>query len=213
MLSQANYFSTLDLASGYWQVPIHPDDRQKTTFTTPMGLYESNWMPFGSGNAPATFQRLRESCLGDMNFESLLIYLDDIIVFAPDFSTHLKHLEQVFSHLAQHGLKLRPNNCHLFWSSVQYLGHVVSEMGVTPVEGKVEAVSAWPQLKTVTERRAFLGLIGCYRCFIEKFTRVVTPLHALLVGCSQKKTQSKHTTDRLDYRVRNSISGPERSPD
>lgn len=83
-----------------------------------MGLYEFNWMPFGLRNAPATFQRLMEYCLGDANFETLLICLDDVNVFAPDFATLLKHLEQALACLAQHGLKLRPDKGHLFQSSV-----------------------------------------------------------------------------------------------
>ena len=189
MLSKAKYFSTLDLASGYWQVPVHPDDRQKTAFTTPMGLFEFDRMPMGLCNAPATFQRLMESCLGDKNFESLLIYLDDLIVFAPDFSTHLLYLEQVFQRLSQYGLKLKPSKCHLFQPKVKYLGHVVTEAGVTPVADKVRAVSEWPQPKTVRELRAFLGLVGYYRRFIKDFAKVAMPLHGLLVGHPKKESR------------------------
>lgn len=140
-------------------------------------------MPFGLRNAPATFQRLMESCLGEINFESLLIYLDDVIVFAPDFATHLEYLEQVFTRLVKHGLK------NLFQPSVQYLGHVVSEKGVTPMEEEVKAVSAWPQPTTVKELRAFLGVIGYYHRFVQNFAKVAAPLHALLVGCPQKQTR------------------------
>ncbi|PIK44838.1 putative thy-1 membrane glycoprotein isoform X1 [Apostichopus japonicus] len=96
-LSKAKLFSTLDLASGFWQVMMSPEDRSKTAFTTPMGLYEFNRMPFGLCNAPATFQRLMQGCLGDLNYESVLLYIDDIIVFSEDFDTHLNRLGKVLA--------------------------------------------------------------------------------------------------------------------
>lgn len=127
-------------------------------------------MPFGLCNAPTTFQRLMESCLGEMNFESLLIYLDDVIVFAHDFATHLEYL-----------------------SSVPALCSVSGPCGVGerrhPMEEKVKAVSAWPQPTTVKELRAFLGLKVYYHRFIQNFAEVAAPLHALLVGCPQKQTR------------------------
>jgi len=92
-LKSAKWYSTLDLASGYWQVEMHPMDREKTAFTTPLGLYEFNRMPFGLCNAPATFQRLMQRCLGNLVNDSLLIYLDDVVVFSPDFNSHLRHLK------------------------------------------------------------------------------------------------------------------------
>lgn len=95
-LKAAKWYSTLDLASGYWQVEMDPADREKTAFTTPFGLYEFERMPFGLCNAPATFQRLMQRCLGNMVNESLLIYLDDVVVFSPDFDGHVRHLEEVF---------------------------------------------------------------------------------------------------------------------
>lgn len=93
-----------------------------------MGLFEFDRMPFGLGNAPATFQRLMQTCLGEQNLESLLIYLDDVIVYSADFATHLKHLDFVFRKLSQHGLKLKPEKGHLLHKEVQYLGHRVSEV-------------------------------------------------------------------------------------
>lgn len=185
-LKKARWFSTLDLASGYWQVEVAPSDREKTAFTTPMGLFEFERMPFGLCNAPATFQRLMEACLGDMNTEALLIYLDDVIVFADDFTTHLKNLEAVFSRLLQFGLKLKPAKCSLLRSSVQFLGHVVTSEGVLPDPEKVSAVQSWKAPTTVTELRAFLGFVGYYRRFIEGFSRIAAPLHGLLVGVSPK---------------------------
>lgn len=105
-LKQAAWYSTLDLASGYWQVDLDPKDREKTAFTTPLGLYEFQRMPFGLCNAPATFQRLMQLCLGGQVHDSLLIYLDDVVVYSSDFDTHIKHLEQVFGKLADHWLKV-----------------------------------------------------------------------------------------------------------
>ncbi|KAK7915620.1 hypothetical protein WMY93_011381 [Mugilogobius chulae] len=119
----------LDLASGYWQVEVEPADQEKTAFTTPFGLYEFERMPFGLCNAPATFQRLMQRCLGNMVNDFLLIYLDDVVVFSADFDSHLAHLEEVFRKLSDHGLKLQPRKCCLFQKSVTYLGHVISEAG------------------------------------------------------------------------------------
>nr|XP_054592228.1 uncharacterized protein LOC129157094 [Nothobranchius furzeri] len=109
-LTRAEWFSTLDLASGYWQVTMDPRDREKTAFTTPMGLFEFERMPFGLCNAPATFQRLMQQCLSGHLAECLLVYLDDVIIYSADFSSHLQHLDEVFQRLVQHGLKLRRDN-------------------------------------------------------------------------------------------------------
>lgn len=103
-LKRAIWYSTLNLASGFWQVAIDPKDREKTAFTTPTGLYEFWRMPFVLCNAPATF--LMQRCLGGQVSQSLLIYLDDVVLYSLDFYTHTEHLEQVLEKLAAHGLKL-----------------------------------------------------------------------------------------------------------
>ncbi|XP_063820175.1 uncharacterized protein LOC135062022 [Pseudophryne corroboree] len=192
-LGNAKFFSTLDLASGYWQVPVAPQDREKTAFVTPMGLFEFCRMPFGLNNAPATFQRMMERCLGDLNFEALLIYLDDIIVFAATLEEHFARLDRVLQRLEEYGLKLKPRKCHLLNSSLEYLGHVVSRDGVYPTPSKVAAVQEWKVPTTVTELRAFLGLVGYYRRFIKDFARIAEPLHALLRGIATTKRAALET--------------------
>lgn len=186
-LTKAAWYSTLDLASGYWQVEMDPRDREKTAFTTPLGLFEFQRMPFGLCNAPATFQRLMQRCLGGQVNESLLIYLDDVIVFSPDFDTHLQHLELVFRKLAAHGLKLQPPKCKLFQRKVTYLGHVISKDGISTDPEKTAVVQSWPVPSTTKQVRSFLGFVGYYRRFIKGFSKVAAPLHALLVGTAGMK--------------------------
>ncbi|KAL2086778.1 hypothetical protein ACEWY4_017837 [Coilia grayii] len=142
-LGKAQLFSTLDLTSGYFQVAMDDADRAKTAVTTPFGLYEWSRMPFGLCNAPATFQRLMGVVLGDLTFEVLLIYLDDIIVFSRDFETHCERLELVFSRLRQHGLKLKPSKCHLLTDKVRFLGHIISAQGIRVDQEKVQVLETW----------------------------------------------------------------------
>ena len=113
-LSGAKCFSTLDLASGYNQVLVREQDREKTAFCTPFGLFEFNRMPFGLCNAPGTFQRLMERIFGDQSFHALLLYLDDIVIFSTTFQQHLQRLEMVLTRLQQHNLKLKLKICKFF---------------------------------------------------------------------------------------------------
>lgn len=191
-LTQASWFTTLDLASGYWQVDVDPQDRPKTAFTTPLGLNELQRMPFGLCNALATFQWLMQQCLHGQLADSVLVYLDDIIVYSPDFSSHLRHLETVFERLQHHGLKLRVDKCQLLQREVKFLGHVVTGEGVKPDPTKITAVTGWPAPTTIKEVRAFLGLAGYYRRFIANFAKIARPLNALSVGApADKKTGSR----------------------
>lgn len=181
-LSKSEWYSTLDLASGYWQVEVAPEDQEKTAFATPFGLYQFERMPFGLCNAPATFQRLMQRCLGAQVYDYLLIYLDDVIVYSTDFHAHLKHLEQVFARLQEHGLKLQPRKCRLFQRNVAYLGHIVSKHGVATDPDKTAVVRDWAVPSTVKQVRSFLGFAGYYRRFIPAFAKIAAPLHQLLQG-------------------------------
>lgn len=141
VLGRAQYFSAIDLASAYNQVEVHPGDRHKTVFTTPMGLYEYNRMPFGLCNAPGTFQRLKQMIFHEELLQILLVYLDNIVVYSDTIADHLKQLERVFQKLREHGLTIEAEKSQFFQSHVKYLGHVVSAEGVTTDPAKTEAVS------------------------------------------------------------------------
>ena len=129
-LAGAKLFTTLDLASGYWQVEMDPTDKQKTAFSTTQGHFEFNVMPFGLTNAPPTFQRLMECVLAGLSGAHCLVYLDDIIVFSTTFEEHVQRLVSVFGRLRAAGLKLKPKKCHFAKQQITYLGHVISANGV-----------------------------------------------------------------------------------
>ncbi|XP_041967264.1 uncharacterized protein K02A2.6-like [Alosa sapidissima] len=170
-LTGATLFSTLDLASGYNQVPMAERDKEKTAFCTPFGLFEFNRMPFGLCNAPSTFQRLMERIFGDQSFQSLLLYLDDIVIFSSSFHQHVQRLQLVLSRLKEHNLKLKLSKCNFFKEEVQYLGHVISASGVATDPGKIQTVLQWKQPTTLTHLRSFLGFASYYRRFVAGFAK------------------------------------------
>ena len=178
-LAGAKWFSTLDLASGYWQVELDEEAKEKSAFSTRAGLYQWRVMPFGLCNAPSTFERLMESIFAGLQHEIMLLYLDDLIVFAPTIQEELKRLGRVFEQLRSAGLKLKPAKCNLFQKSVVYLGHVVSDQGVATDPEKIRAVREWPTPRTVKEVRSFLGLASYYRRYIKSFADTARPLHRL----------------------------------
>lgn len=190
-LTGARWFTTLDLASGYNQVPVAEPDRHKTAFCTPWGLYEWNRMPFGLCNAPGTFQRLMERLFGDQRHQSVLLYLDDIIVYSSSVQHHLQRLRMVLERLRAAGLKVKLEKCDFFREEVRYLGHVISSHGVSTDPGKVEAVAQWPCPKTVSELRTFLGFVSYYRRFVEGFAQVAAPLHRLVAEAGRGKMSSR----------------------
>ncbi|KRZ67383.1 Retrovirus-related Pol polyprotein from transposon 17.6 [Trichinella papuae] len=178
-LAGAKWFSTLDLVSGYWQVEVAEEDREKTAFSTLLGLFQFRVMPFGLCNAPATFQRLMEKALRGLTWKTCFVYLDDIIVFGKTEEEHLERLEGVLSRLQSVGLKIKPEKCQLMRQSVHYLGHVVTQHGVGTDPEKTAAVQKWPTPRCVREVRQFLGLASYYRRFVRNFAGVANPLHAL----------------------------------
>ena len=179
-LHGAKWFSTLDLKSGYWQVPITEQDKAKTTFQTSSGqLFEFNQVPFGLCNAPATFSHLMDRVLAGLHWETCLFYLDDIIVFSSTWEEHLARLRQVFERLRHANLKLGANKCAFAAKEVNYLGHRVTEEGLLPDSSFLVAIREIPPPKTATEVRSFLGLAGYYRRYVKGFAAIAVPLHAL----------------------------------
>lgn len=178
-LSGAEWFSCVDLNSGYWQVEVDEADRYKTAFTSRRGLFEFRVMPFGLCNAPATFERLMELVLAGLNWEICLIYLDDIIIIGKSFGEMVANLDRVLGALKKAGLKLKPRKCKLFAKEVEFLGHVVSKQGITTDPKKTAAVKDWPVPKNVKQVRSFVGFCSYYRRFIPNFATVAKPLHRL----------------------------------
>ena len=169
VLHGAKKFSTMDLLSGQHQVVMHPNSCQKTAFATHAGLFEFNAMPFGLSNTPCTFQRLIECVLRGLNWDTCLIYFDDIIVFSNTFEEHLKRLCLVLNRLCKANLKLKPKKCHFGRRQVQFLGHVVSQHGVEADTEKMQAVTEFPRPQSLKDARSFLCLANYYRRFIKGF--------------------------------------------
>ena len=194
-LGGAQIFSTLDLKAGYWQVEMAEECKAYTAFTCgPLGFYECDTMPFGATNAPATFQRLMHDCLGELNMNWCIVYLDDIIIFSDTKEEHLKRLEAVFQKLCAAGLKLKPSKCFFYREEIEYLGHVVSGKGISTNPKKIEAVSKWPTPKTVYDVRSVLGFVGYYRRFIKNFSRITKPFREVITGLeNQSKRSAKKT--------------------
>ena len=144
-LGGALYFSTLDMASGYWQFEIAESDRELTAFSTRRGHFQFRYLPFGISSAPAIFQRTIDLLLSGLSGHAAIAYLDDIMVVGRTFDEHLDNLSEVFKRLRENNFHLRLEKCHFFCSSVEYLGHVVSANGVQPSPDKVKAVREYPR--------------------------------------------------------------------
>lgn len=197
-LRGSQWFSCLDLASGYWQVAMDPKDKEKTAFVTTHGFYQFKVMPFGLCNAAATFERLMENVLAGLNFEICLLYIDDIIVYSKDFHSHVNHLDVVLQRLQEAGLKVSPKKCDFFKDQVAFLGHIVSQEGISTSPDKVSAIKEWPVPKSVTDVRSFLGTCSYYRRFIKQFTDIARPLHKLT-----EKTEKFTWTPQCDEAFKN----------
>lgn len=178
--AQPTIFSVLDLKSGYHQILLDPATKEKTTFVTHSGQYQFLRLPFGLSNAPASFMSLMAHVFKGMTFQSVLCYLDDILVFSKDFESHLLHLQEVFDRLRTAKLKLHPKKCSFGLPKVLYLGHYLSAKGIEVDQTKVKLVEDYPRPKTQKDVRAFLGLAGYYRRFIQGFSIIANPLHQML---------------------------------
>ncbi len=181
-LAGSKWFSVMDLKSGYYQIEMEECDKAKTAFVCPLGFYEFNRMPQGITNAPSTFQRLMEKCMGSLNLKEVLVFLDDVIVLSSTLEEHEARLLHVLQKLREYGLKLSPSKCRFFQTSVCYLGHIVSSKGVETDSEKVSTLRTWPRPQTLKELKSCLGFAGYYCRFVKDYSKIVKPLNDLTKG-------------------------------
>ncbi|KAJ0524657.1 putative nucleotidyltransferase, Ribonuclease H [Helianthus annuus] len=179
-LQGAKFFSKIDLRSGYHQLKVRDQDVSKTTFRTRYGHYEFLVMPFGLTNAPAVFMDLMNRVFHEYLDRFVIVFIDDILVFSESREEHEDHLRTVLETLRQKKLYAKFSKCDFWLEKVVFLGHIVSADGITMDPSKVEAITKWPRLTSVTEVRSFLGLAGYYRRFVEGFSMIALPLTQLL---------------------------------
>ena len=167
-LKDSKIYSTFDMRSGYYHMVLSEESRPKSAFVSAYGKWEFKRCPFGLAQAPAYFQRLVNEVLSGLTFA--FGYLDDILVFSPDMETHLKHLRIVFERLRSADLKLKEVKCNFLKKHIQYLGHIISGEGITPVPEKLESIQKMLPPTNPKEVKQFLGLIGYYRKFVPHFS-------------------------------------------
>ncbi|CAM8954210.1 unnamed protein product [Rhodiola kirilowii] len=179
-LNGAQVFTRLDLKSGYHQLRLHPADTQKTAFRTHEGHYEFLVMPFGLSNAPASFQAEMNRIFKHLLRRSVLVFFDDILIYSTSWDTHLVHLYEVLTILANHPFYANPGKCDIGRDSIAYLGHIISAQGVMVDSAKVQAVQTWRPPTNLRQLRGFLGLVGYYRRFVRDYASRAANLTNLL---------------------------------
>jgi len=180
-LQGMKYFSSIDIVTAFWQVPLSERSRQLTAFATPDGLYEYLRMPMGLCTASGVFAKFIDEVLAGLKWHCVLTYIDDCLIYSKTFSAHLTALEAVFSRLEGYGLTLGAKKTFLAAPSVRFLGHVIDSKGIHPDPAKIQAIAALTMPDDKKNLRSTLGIFGYYRRFCKDFSTVAAPLTAALV--------------------------------
>jgi hypothetical protein len=176
----ARVFSKIDLRSGYHQMKIRPSDIPKMAFSTWYGLYQFTVMSFGLTNAPAYFMNLMNKVLMEYLDRFVVVFIDDILIYSKSESDHEEHLRLVLQKLRDNQLYAKYRKCEFWIGEVPFLGHIISNGGISVDPAKVMEIVAWSIPTTVTEIQSFLGLVGYYRRFIEGFSKIAKPMTSLM---------------------------------
>jgi hypothetical protein len=178
-LSKASVFTSLDLASGFWQIPMAEADIHKTAFVTPRGQFEWTVMPFGLCNAPSTFQSMMDEVLREFLNDFAVVYMDDVLIYSNSWPEHLDHLDKIFQRFEEHGLYCKPHKCDFGKAEVKFLGFLVGNGCVRIDDSAFAAVRNWPTPTNVTAVRSFMGFLNHYRHYIPGLSGVAAPLSTL----------------------------------
>ena len=178
-LGGSKYFATLDLQSGFWQIMLEEDSMPYTAFITADNLYEFERLPFGLCNSPATFCRAMMKCLKGLVWTECLLYIDDIVIYAPSFDVYLERISHVLTRLRQANLKVKPKKCVFGMPKIKFLGHIVSDSGVATDPVKCMAVRNFPVPKCLKSLRSFLGMTNYYSKFVKNYRDIASPLYSL----------------------------------
>ncbi|GBC30198.2 uncharacterized protein LOC110064491 [Rhizophagus irregularis DAOM 181602=DAOM 197198] len=175
----AKWFTTIDLASGYWQIEMKEEDKEKTAFICSQGLYEFNVMPFGLKNAPAIFQRTMNKIFKEYLDKFMNVYIDDIIIYSKNWNEHLQHIKIVLEELRKANMMLKLKKCEWAKKNVEYLGHVVGTDGLKPDNKKIEKIKNLKPPKNIKQIREINGLCSYYRKFVKGYSKIVKPIMKL----------------------------------
>ena len=195
LFSNLKYMSTVDLNSGYWQIEMDENDRDKTAFITECGLYEYKRMPFGLTNAPATFMRAMTLVLQGLQWKEVIFYLDDVCIIGRSFHHHLLNIRETLTRFRQYNLKLKPRKCVFFQIELTFLGRLVGRNGVSMTHEAVEKVQNWPVPKCTKEVESFLGFANYYRDHIKGFAEVTAGLYQLTGSKATFQWKKEHDQD------------------
>lgn len=178
-LKDAKFITVIDLASGFWQIPVKEEDREILAFSTPFGNYEPNVLPFGFTNSPSIFQAAISETLDFLLYLCCLVYIDDIAIYSSTFDQHLEDCEKTFTRLDAYGWKAKLEKCQFACKSVNYLGHNICDGEVRPLQRNIDKLKTMKPPKTPDEIVSFLGFMGYYKRFIQGYDYITQPLRAL----------------------------------
>ncbi len=166
----------LGLTSGYFQIPLKREDVPKSAFVCKFGQFEMTRMAFGLNNAASTFQRTMELALQGLQWQTCLVYIDDIIVFGENFVDHIVRVDEVLARIQDAGLKFKPEKCRILQTEVVFLGHIVSKEGIKPDTSNVEKIVNWPIPQTAKQVKQFVATGSYYRMFVRDFAKIARPM-------------------------------------